>query len=148
MVLHPLTISRTDLGENPHPLGVVWAGPLLGLAIPLSLWACATWFRLPEASVLRFFAGFCLIANGLYISLGSVDQVGDCREMLRHGSSPWQLWLFGVVSVPIGFYLWHGQGRHFGWGPNPTPINSRVAYGSLVVFLTLLASGFFLEFRG
>lgn len=25
VVLHPLTISRTDLAENPRPLAVVWA---------------------------------------------------------------------------------------------------------------------------
>ena len=27
VVLHPLTISRTDLAENPWPLAVVWARP-------------------------------------------------------------------------------------------------------------------------
>ena len=29
VVLDPLTISRTDLGLNPHPLIVVWAGPAI-----------------------------------------------------------------------------------------------------------------------
>ena len=35
VVLHPLTISRTDLTENPHPLIVAWLGPLVGVAAPL-----------------------------------------------------------------------------------------------------------------
>ena len=28
VALHPLIGSRTDLGENPHPLAVVWEDPL------------------------------------------------------------------------------------------------------------------------
>jgi hypothetical protein len=25
----------------------------------------------------------------------------------------WHLALFGIVTVPLGLYLWHGQGKHF-----------------------------------
>src|SRR5262249_34871163 len=39
VVLHPLTISRTDLGHNPSPLAVVWAGPVFGALAPVLLWA-------------------------------------------------------------------------------------------------------------
>src|SRR5207244_10528916 len=67
VVLHPLTISRTDLAHNPHPLPVVWAGPIVGIVIPLLLWASAARLGMPGTFVLRFFAGFCLLANGLYI---------------------------------------------------------------------------------
>ena len=35
VVLWPLSISRTDLAENPHPLAVVWAGPMFGVVTPL-----------------------------------------------------------------------------------------------------------------
>lgn len=38
VVLHPLTISRTDLARNPHPLLVVWAGPVFGCLLPLDAW--------------------------------------------------------------------------------------------------------------
>src|SRR2546423_121801 len=58
----PLAILRPDLAHNPPPLVVVWAGPVLGVLLPLLLWAGGR--RLPGAFVLRFFAGFCLIANG------------------------------------------------------------------------------------
>jgi hypothetical protein len=37
VVLHPLTISRTDLAHNPAPLLVVWAGPTVGVLLPLAL---------------------------------------------------------------------------------------------------------------
>ena len=90
VVLHPLTISRTAIADNPDPLFVAWSGPLFGVAAPLLLWAFATVTRFAFAFLLRFFAGFCLLANGLYIGFGSWDRVGDCGEMLRHGSELWQ----------------------------------------------------------
>jgi hypothetical protein len=142
VVLHPLTISRTDLADNPHPLVVVWAGPLVGVAAPLLVWGVATAARVPWAFVLRFFAGFCLLANGLYIGLGSFDRVGDCGEMLRHGSEAWQLWLFGAVAAPVGLWLWHRQGPHFGLGSANGQVSRGAAYGSLVACLALLVLGF------
>src|SRR5262245_54944081 len=73
VVLFPLTISRTDLSENPHPLVVVWAGPIVGIVLPVAAWGIAVACRVGEAFLLRFFAGFCLLANGLYIAIGSFD---------------------------------------------------------------------------
>jgi hypothetical protein len=116
VVLDPLTISRTDLAENPRPLFVVWAGPVVGVLLPVAFWGIAAGAKSRVAFLLRFFAGFCLLANGLYIGTGSFGRVGDCGEMLRHGSHAWQLWFFGAVTAPVGLWLWHGQGRHFGLG--------------------------------
>jgi hypothetical protein len=106
VVLHPLTISRTELISNPHPLVVVWSGPLVGVLLPLILWGLLAVTRSPAAFVARFFAGFCLIANGAYVGAGSFVGAGDCREMLQHGSPVWILRLFGAVTVPVGFWLW------------------------------------------
>jgi len=102
VVLNPLTISRTDVGNNPHPLIVAWAGPVWGIALPLVGWAIAKRLQFRGSFYLRFFAGFCFLANGLYIGLGSFEGIGDCGEMLRHGSSRWQLWLFGAIVTPLG----------------------------------------------
>jgi len=141
VVLHPLAISRTDLADNSHPLAAVWAGPILGVVIPLLVWAVAVVVRLPGAFALRFFAGFCLLANGLYIALGSLGRVGDCGEMLRHGSAPWQLWLFGAITAPVGLWLWHRQGPHFGLGPAKGNVNRGVTYAILVACVGLFALG-------
>ena len=70
VALHPLIVSRTDLGQNPHPLAVVWGGPLIGSGLPLLVLALAAAFRWPGLPLFRFFAGFCLIANGVYIGIG------------------------------------------------------------------------------
>ena len=142
VVLNPLTISRTNLADNPRPLVVVWFGPVVGVAVPLLLWGVAAATRVPWAFVLRFFAGFCLLANGLYIGVGSFGRVGDCGEMLRHGSEPWYLWLFGALTAPVGLWLWHRQGPHFGLGPAEGRVDRGAAYGSLVVCLALLVLGF------
>lgn len=142
VVLHPTTISRTDLAENPHPLVVVWAGPVLGAAVPLLLWGVMDALKQPSAFVLRFFAGFCLVANGAYIAGGSFAGIGDCSEMLRHGSPRWTLWLFGIVTVPVGFWLWHRQGSYFGLGTANGEVDRGVMYGTAVVALSLLALGF------
>ncbi len=142
VVLHPLTISRTDLSDNPDPLVVVWSGPVLGVALPLLLWGLAAVLRLPGAFVLRFFAGFCLIANGAYIAGGSFDRIGDCRQMLQHGSPMWALWLFGALTVPAGLWLWHRQGVHFGLGAARGKVSLGVACVSLVGCVVLVALAF------
>jgi len=141
VILHPLTLSRTELLQNPHPLVVVWAGPALGVLLPLVIWGIAAALRMRGAFVLRFFAGFCLIANGAYIAVGSFDRIGDCGEMLQHGSPIWLLWLFGVIATPTGFWLWHRQGAGFGLGASQGQVDRRVAYGALVAALLLVVLG-------
>lgn len=147
VVLSPMTISRTDVVNNAHPLVVVWAGPMVGVVVPLVLWLCARTVRFSGAFVLRFFAGFCLIANGLYIGVGSFARVGDCGEMLRHGSALRQLWLFGAISAPIGFAMWHGQGSSFGLGAAHGHVSRPIAYASLGVCLALLLLGLAVDGR-
>jgi hypothetical protein len=111
VVLHPVAISRTDVNPNPHPLIVAWSGPVLGALVPVAVLSLLTVMRLP-AGFIRFFTGFCLIANGAYIAFGSFQRIGDCGEMLRYGSPIWLLWLFGVATIVAG--LWRALGEYFG----------------------------------
>ena len=83
VVLHPLAISRTDVRPNPHPLFVVGSGPLVGSLLPLAVGGVLATFTHPARPYARFFAGFCLIANGLYIGAGSLKGVGG-----RGGATP------------------------------------------------------------
>jgi hypothetical protein len=109
VVLHPLAISRTDVMPNPAPLIVVWAGPVLGVLLPLAL-CCLPTGSVSRRNLLRFFTGFCLVANGAYIGLGAFERIGDAGEMLRHGSPLWMLQLFGILAVSGGLFLWHRLG--------------------------------------
>lgn len=144
VVLHPLTISRTEVAENPRPLLVVWSGPVVGVVGPLLLWGGVALAGVSWAFLTRFFAGFCLLANGLYLGVGSFAGVGDCGDLLRHGAALWQLWLFGSLTAPAGLWLWHRQGTYFGLGAANGHVNRGAAYGCLVMCLTLLVLGLLL----
>lgn len=110
VVLHPLKISRTDVTPNPHPTVVVWLGPIIGSLIPLMLATIVSTNYHLIKSVSLFFAGFCLIANGAYIGIGSFASIGDCHEMLRTGTPHWMMVGFGITATVTGLYLWHRLG--------------------------------------
>lgn len=142
VVLHPFTISRTDVLPNPNPAVVVWLGPILGCFIPVAA-SLAIPRRLTIArNVAVFFAGFCLLANGAYISIGSFDRVGDCGEMLRAGSPLWALIAFGMVTVVLGLFLWHRLGSLRRFLSNPSVITPRSAYVVLCILLLVVVAEF------
>lgn len=141
VALHPLIVSRTDLGFNPHPLAVVWGGPLLGSLLPLLAFALAAVSRIPGVYLFRFFAGICLIANGVYIGAGWLLANGaDPWVMRENGSPAWVLVLFGLLTFPLGLYLWHRQGPHFGLGEAKDNVNPRAAFISAALFLALVGA--------
>ncbi|HLQ45821.1 MAG TPA: hypothetical protein VK137_13875, partial [Planctomycetaceae bacterium] len=135
-----LAISRTDVSNNRNPLIVIWAGPILGVLLPLIVFVVlkrAKWASWPLA---KFFGGFCLAANGAYIGCGSFERIGDAGDLLRHGSPAWTLWLFGIVTVPFGFWMWNGLGPFFGMSAAKGEVNRRLAYLSAgLLALTVLA---------
>ena len=139
IVLNPLTISRTDVEPNPQPLSVAWGGPALGIVIPLLLWGVAAAVRLPVSFLTRFFAGFCLMANGLYLGVGSFGNIGDAGDILRHGCPLWTLWLFGLISVPAGLMLWNGLGSAFGIAANPSIASAGLVYASVAALIIVVA---------
>lgn len=109
VVLHPLAISRTDVAPNPSPLAVAWGGPIVGAAVPLLIMVIVRCGRgnSQVRDYAEFFAGFCLIANGAYIGIGSIDGVGDAGDLLRHGAAAWELVVFGALSSIGGLLVWH-----------------------------------------
>ena len=138
VVLHPLTISRTDATHDRHPLLVVWGGPLVGSVLPLAALGIARLLRIRWLYLVRFFAGFCLVANGVYLGVGSTSGVGDAGDLLRYGAPLWTLVAFGLVATPLGLFLWNGLGPHFGMGEARGRVSRRAALGTLVVLLIVL----------
>ncbi len=139
VVLHPLTISRTDLAENPRPLFVAWGGPIWGCLIPLLALVGARVRRWSHWYLMQFFAGFCLVANGAYIGGGSFGGIGDAGDMLRHGAAQWHLIGFGVGTFAGGLWLWNGLGPHFGIGPKRTAVDRRLAVVLAIMLLVVIA---------
>lgn len=138
VVLHPLMISRTDLSENPYPAIVVWAGPLLGVFIPFVLWLIVHKLRWSQTQLVQFFAGFCLIANGAYIAGGSWEGIGDCGVMLHSGTPLWVMWVFGLLTIPTGFFLWHQLGSLQELIQKPERISARSAWTIFVVLISFI----------
>ena len=140
VVLYPLTISRTDVSPNPHPAIVVWLGPILGCLIPLGLWGIIPRRMTIARRSAQFFAGFCLIANGAYIAIGSFVRVGDSGEMLQTGSPLWALLAFGLVTATLGLFLWHRLGSLKYFLSDPCVITCRTAYLTLCILLFVIVS--------
>ena len=90
-------------------------------------------------SVLR---RFCLIANGAYLAFGSFGKVGDAGDLLRYRSPLLLLWLFGLVTIPIGLWLWNGVGPQFGLGADRQEPNRADAYFMFVSVVILAAVEF------
>jgi hypothetical protein len=140
VVLHPLAISRTDVAPNPRPETVVWLGPIVGSVLPLALFAIVSRRSTVLHNVTRFFAGFCLIANGAYIALGSFRAVGDCGEMLRTGTPHWVMLCYGAVTIPLGLYLWNGLGSPMHFLKNPSMVAPKTAYMTFGVLLVVVVA--------
>jgi hypothetical protein len=138
VVLHPLEISRTDPGENPHPLVVAWGGPVWGCLVPLVALLTAQRTARSHAYLARFFAGFCLVANGAYLAGDAFVRGGDGRELISHGTPPWALVACGLPTVALGLYLWNGLGPHFGLGEAAGRVDRRAALGMAVLLASLI----------
>ena len=140
VILSPLAISRTDVSPNPSPLTVAWCGPLFGAGGPVLLCLAATSFRWPLRSWLRAFAGFCLIANGLYLASGVLTPAGDTEELLRFGAGRAALGLTGVPLACAGFWLWHTLGRQWGLAGAGTDKLRAWALRSCVALVVIAAA--------
>jgi hypothetical protein len=109
-----LPISRTDLSNVEYPLSVYGAGAVIGTLLPVLLWWFVHCVRWKTAYLLRFFAGFCLVANGAYIGYDfSATGPTDAGLLIEYGLYRSFLILFGVLCVSCGLFLWHGQSRYF-----------------------------------
>lgn len=126
------------MSPNPRPAAVVWAGPLFGVLAPVAAWLTAMLIRRPSAYLWRFFAGFCLIANGAYIGSGAIDPVGDAADLVRLGTPAWLLAAFGLATIPAGLALWHGQAASFGSGAKARPVPVVRARAMLALLLAVV----------
>lgn len=113
-------LSQTEISVPKHALLVVAAGPIAGIALPLIAWlvACASSGRGSPSgtpTLLRFFAGFCLVANGGYLASGLASPVGDVEELILLGIPAWSIAGAGLVAAACGLWMWNGLGPSFGF---------------------------------
>lgn len=106
--------SQTFYADNPHPLFTVWGGLVFGGVVPLLLLLppFALW-RWPGLHIVRFFAGFCLLANGAYLASGAVLLAGDTHDLAVLGTPRWVMFVGGVPACAAGLWLWNGLGGQY-----------------------------------
>ncbi len=109
ITLLPWRFSQTVISGSSNPLMDAWMGCVVGAVLP-----CLILFFIRRIKNKRYlhvyfgvFSGFCCVGNGAYLGLGWMDRVGDAGDILRYGGSVLGMIFFGVVSVSLGFYLWH-----------------------------------------
>lgn len=144
--LSPIGFSQTVLSRNPMPLVVAWAGPLFGALDAGLAWALAVWMgRRGESVVLvklvGCLAGFCLLANGVYIGVGWIDRVGDTHEMMRHGTPVWAMVGYGFLCCALGLAIWSTLGPWLGLKQLVKNAAKPLAFGSLAI----VAIGFVID---
>lgn len=141
VILHPLRISETVIEPKPVPTAVIWAGPVVGSVIPGILWGLDRSLRgkkdLPEAC-LRFFAGFCLLANGAYLGSAFQMPVGDAFDLVQGGTPLWQLGLFGLIGMGLGLWCWDSLRPRLGIGRDAAPISGKSAALTALALAILL----------
>ena len=108
--------SLTTFSVNPRPHFVAWGGPVWGCVIPLALLAALRPLgrgarTRPVFRAVQFFAGLCLVANGVYLGVGWTGRSGDAGDLLRYGTPAWVLVGFGALTSGAGMYLWHRLGN-------------------------------------
>lgn len=108
-----LGFSLTRVHPNLSPHFVVWGGLIWGMVIPIAMHAIALAARWRWRYLLRFFAGFCLIANGAYMAAGWRADAGDAADLVRHGSPAWLLTALGTIAVGVGLAYWHNLSKDF-----------------------------------
>ena len=72
---------------------MIWGGALLGCFIPLFAWALVKACRLRVVYLFQFFTGFCLIADGCFVGVGTFFDMGDAGDLAF--SVPW------LVDAPL-----------------------------------------------
>ena len=147
VALHPAIISRTDLGGDPHPLFVVWAGAIVGALLPLTVFMLARICRFAGVYMFRFWAGFCLIANGVYVACGPDQGGADSAVMMAYGSPRLLLLGFGLVTVPLGLYLWHRQGNYFGLGEANGKVDRQATLVAILLFIAIVGLELLIDSR-
>lgn len=94
---------------DPYPLVTLWAGPLLGIAIPVA-----------SAALIRrrwawFIAHFCLLANGGYLALAwiSGDRSLDTLRLLDAGANPATILLYCCLTIAAGYIRFRADCLHY-----------------------------------
>lgn len=107
--LRPGVLGHTLVEPNPHPDWVVWGGFLSGGLLPLGAWGVARAVMPRATADLRLLAGFCLLANGVYLAVGGSETLTDTGVLLSLGWSWPALIGIGLLLAWPGYWLFRRE---------------------------------------
>lgn len=107
--LAPWRLPYSLHSPDPKPLLTLWAGPVLGVLVPLAL-ALAIRQRWSW-----FVADFCLLANGCYLALAwlSGDPHLDTPRLLNAGAHPVTVAIYCGLTIAIGYVRFRSDWIYF-----------------------------------
>jgi hypothetical protein len=97
--LLPWHLPYSIFEPDPFPLVTLWAGPILGVLIPVLA------AMLTQRDWMWFIANFCVLANGTYIAVAwfSGERYLDTPRLLENGASPVAVALYCLICIGIGY---------------------------------------------
>lgn len=97
--LAPWRLPYSFFEPDPFPLITLWAGLILGVAVPLSI------ALFVQRDWMWFIASFCLLANGVYIAAGwfSDDHYLDTPRLLEQGANSLSIALYCLLTIGFGY---------------------------------------------
>ncbi|QDU88347.1 hypothetical protein Pla175_17220 [Pirellulimonas nuda] len=101
--LRPGRLSHTLVLPNPWPTAVVWSGIIVGWLTPQIALALRPicWMRI--GLVAEFWAGFCLLAGGVYLAVGGGTPLTDTEQLVALGWPLPMLIAIGAAVAVIGY---------------------------------------------
>lgn len=96
--LLPWHLPYSIFDPDPYPLVTLWAGPLLGIVVPVAI------AILIRRDWMWFIANFCVLANGTYIAAGWIqgDRYLDTTKLIERGSSPIAVAAYCSITMCYG----------------------------------------------
>lgn len=94
----PWRVAFSLHNPDPNPMLTLWAGPLLGVMVPVSI------AMIIQRSWCWFIADFCLLANGVYLALAwwVGDRFLDTPRMLAAGVAPLSIVIYCCATIALG----------------------------------------------
>jgi hypothetical protein len=132
--------SQTEIIEYRRPIVVVSAGTIAGVVLPLAAWLSTRASALAPGWVTlsRFFAGFCLVANGGYLGSALVSPVGDAEDLVALGTPTWAIGVPGLLMLTCGLWIWNGLGPKFAESASPRLTRATACFAACTLGAMLL----------
>lgn len=137
--VYPGYLSSTLVSPNPAPGIVLWSGFASGWLAPQAI-ALVLRRQKSLAAPAACWAGFCWLANGVYLAAGGMERLTDTGQLAREGWPLWLLIAIGTTTAVLGYAICRRAWQALVRDVNDTPPSWKkvgAAYAGLAVWIAL-----------